>query len=163
MCIMTISREGDLELVGLMKQRKLLFLWPALCNNRSRELYGRGRGAALTHFVFVNGGCILFIDAGTRVHLLEAKGLSFTENVFICICYCYNIFEWGGGGRIVLTLLIQWPVMSWKYLSLPLLGILHSVGSVWTASPPYSDSDELIQECRFTAITFKRKRNILNL
>lgn len=100
MCIMTISREGDLELVGLMKQRKLLFLWPALCNNRSRELYGRGRGAALTHFVFVNGGCILFIDAGTRVHLLEAKGLSFTENVFICICYCYNIFEWGGQDSI---------------------------------------------------------------
>lgn len=34
------------------------------------------------------------------MHLLEAKGLSFTENVFICICYCYNIFELGGQDSI---------------------------------------------------------------
>lgn len=52
------------------------------------ESFMEGVGAALTHFVFVRGGCILFIDAGTRVHLLDAKGLSFTENVFTCICYC---------------------------------------------------------------------------
>lgn len=45
-----------------------------------------GVEAALTNFVFVRRGCVLFIVAGTRVHLLDAKGLSFTENVFICIC-----------------------------------------------------------------------------
>uniref|UniRef100_A0A2K5MTP3 Uncharacterized protein n=1 Tax=Cercocebus atys TaxID=9531 RepID=A0A2K5MTP3_CERAT len=73
MCIMTISSEGELELVGLMRLRKQLFLRSALCNHRSRELYGRRH---------------LFIDAGTRVPLLDAKGLSFTQNVFICICYC---------------------------------------------------------------------------
>uniref|UniRef100_A0A2K6F411 Uncharacterized protein n=1 Tax=Propithecus coquereli TaxID=379532 RepID=A0A2K6F411_PROCO len=77
MCIMTISSEGELELVGLRLRKPLLL-----------ELYGRGRGGALTHFVFVNRGCNLFIDAETRVHLLDAKGLSFTQNVFICICYC---------------------------------------------------------------------------
>lgn len=67
--------------------KELLFLQSVLCD-KSRELYGRGRGAALTHFAFVSGGCILFIDAGTRVHLLDAKGLSFTENVFTCTCCC---------------------------------------------------------------------------
>uniref|UniRef100_A0A2R8MWU0 Uncharacterized protein n=1 Tax=Callithrix jacchus TaxID=9483 RepID=A0A2R8MWU0_CALJA len=87
-CIMTISSEGELELVGLMRLRKQSFLLSALCNHRSRELYGRGRGGALTYFVFVHGGRNLFVDAGTRVHLLDAKGLSFTQNVFICICYC---------------------------------------------------------------------------
>lgn len=122
MCIMTISSEGELELVGL-RLRKPLFLWSALCNHKSRELYGGGRDGALTHFVFVNGGCNLFIDAGTRVHLLDAKGLSFTQNVFICICYCLR-YIWILGQHIK----IQWPVMSWKYLFLPLPVILHSVG-----------------------------------
>lgn len=106
------------------EMKEIAFLWSALCNNRSRELYGRGRGAALTcFFVFVNGGCILFIDAGTRVHLLDAKGLSFTENVFICICYCLW-YIWTGEQDSK----IQRPDMSWKYLFLPLLGILHFVG-----------------------------------
>lgn len=49
----------------------------------------------LTHFVFVNGRCILFIDAGTRVHLLDTKGLSFTQNILICIIV-YDIYEFGG-------------------------------------------------------------------
>lgn len=119
------SSEGELELVGLMRPRKPLFLWPALCNHGSRELCGKGVEEHLTHFVCVNGRCILFIDAGTRVHLLDAKGLSFTHNVFICICYSLQ-YIWILGQHIK----IQWPVMSWKYLVLPLSGILHSVGQL---------------------------------
>lgn len=121
MSIMTISSEGRLELVELMRWKKLLSLWSALCNNKSRELW-KGRGEALTPFVFVNGGWFLFIVAGTRVHLLDAKGLSFTQNVFICICYCLlYILIWGQHRKR------KWPVMFWKYLFLPPLGILHSV------------------------------------
>lgn len=55
-----------------------------------------GRGGTLTYFVSVNRRYVLFVDAGTRVHLLDAKGWSFTQNVFICICYCLRMSEvWG--------------------------------------------------------------------
>lgn len=44
----------------------------------------------------VRGGCILLLDAGTRVHFLDAEGLSFIQSVFICIDIVYNMFESGG-------------------------------------------------------------------
>lgn len=36
------------------------------------------------------------MDAGTRVHLLDAKGLSFTQNISSVFVTVYNIFEFGG-------------------------------------------------------------------
>lgn len=152
MCIMTISSEGELELVGLMRLRKQLFLRSALCNHRSRELYGSGRGGALTHFVFVNGGRHLFIDAGTRVPLLDAKGLSFTQNVFICICYCLQyIWIWGSILRYNGLLCLENTCFA---------SSRHTAfcGSVWTASPPYLDSDKLNQECSYNCNLQKRKK-----
>lgn len=47
-------------------------------------------------FAFVSERCIPFVDAGTRVHLLDAKGLSFTENISSVFVTVYNIFESGG-------------------------------------------------------------------
>lgn len=47
-------------------------------------------------FAFVSGRCTPFVDAGTRVHLLDAKGLSFTENISSVFVTVYNIFESGG-------------------------------------------------------------------
>lgn len=111
-----------------------------------------GEGRSTYSFVFVNRGCILFVDAGTRVHLLDAKGLSFTQNVFICICYCLQYIRiWGQHSKI-------WgPVVSQLFV-LASSGHTAFCGPVWTASP---SSDKLNQGCRFTSVTFKRERNIL--
>ena len=103
------------------QQRQAGAGWTDEMKETAWALWKKGRS---TYSVF-NGGCILFIDAGTRVHLLDAKGLSFSQNIFICICYCLqNILIWSQHTKI------QWLVMSWKYLFLPLLGILHSVGQL---------------------------------
>uniref|UniRef100_A0A8C3YVY7 Uncharacterized protein n=1 Tax=Catagonus wagneri TaxID=51154 RepID=A0A8C3YVY7_9CETA len=80
MCIMTISSTGKLDLVGLMR---LLFLHYVITGPES-FMEGRGEKHLLILY-FLMEDCILFIDTGTRVHLLDAKGLSFTQDVFICL------------------------------------------------------------------------------
>lgn len=88
MCIMTISSESELELVGLMRQGDCFSSDLHYVLITGPESFVEWGGNSTYSFVFVSGRCILLIDAGTRVHLLDAKGLSFTENVFICSCYC---------------------------------------------------------------------------
>lgn len=82
MCIMTISRTGKLDLVGLMRPFYLHYVITG------PESFMKGRGEKhLLILYFLMEDCILIIDTGTRVHLLDAKGLSFTQDVFICFCY----------------------------------------------------------------------------
>lgn len=95
MCIMKISSKGELELVGLMRQENGFFHGLHCVTTGPESFTEEGGERQLTHFVFVNGRCILFIDAGTRVHLLDTKGLSFTQNILICIIV-YDIYEFGG-------------------------------------------------------------------
>lgn len=85
-----------------VEAREPLFLWPALGDVRTGpESFTDGGGRSTYSLVFVSGGCVLFIDAGTRVHLLDAKGLSFTQNVFICVCYCLQyIWIWRQHSKI---------------------------------------------------------------
>jgi len=78
---MTISSKGELELVGLMRQGDR-FSYDLHYVITGPESFMEREGRSTYPFVFVNGGCILFIDAGTRVHLLDAKGLSFTQKCF---------------------------------------------------------------------------------
>lgn len=115
--------------------------FPVTCleNHRSRERGVRSREEHLLIFAFVSGRCNLSMDAGTRVHLLDAKGLSFTQNVssvFIIVC---NIFAFGGQHSK-----IQFLIMSWKYLFCP-SGHTAFCESVWTSPPPCLDSDKLTE------------------
>lgn len=62
------------------------------------------------------------MDAGTRVHLLDAKGLSFTQNVSSVFITVYNIFAFEGS-------IVKYNcLLCLEVLVLPLLGIMHSVG-----------------------------------
>lgn len=76
MCIRTVSSKGKLELVGLRRRRSPLFCHLRCVTQAQRVV--RERVGSTCSSVFVNGGCVLLVDAGTRVHLLDAEGLSFT-------------------------------------------------------------------------------------
>lgn len=76
-------------------------------------------------------GDTFFIDAGTRVHLLDAKGLSFTQNVLICICYGLE-YIWNLGPILRYTGLLCLESTCFCLFQ------AHCVcETVWTASPPY--------------------------
>lgn len=86
-----------------------------MCGGRSREEH-------LLIFAFVSERCILSMDAGTRMHLLDAKGLSFIQKVSSVFITVYNIFTFGGS-------IVKYNcLLCLEVLVLPLGGILHSVG-----------------------------------
>lgn len=94
--IMTVSSEDELEMAGLVTLRKPLSCdllresqVQGVCGGRSREEH-------LLIFAFVSERCILSVDAGTRMHLLDAKGLSFIQKVSSVFITVYNIFAFGG-------------------------------------------------------------------